>query len=111
MPTFLPRDENNNAIPVLRLKSDKAHKIDFSATSARNATAFEASTQVISLYATQDVYLRLGGGSVTATASDHFFPAGVYYDIAIGDDQSGQATHIAAIRDTLDGTLYISEKE
>lgn len=111
MSTLLPLDTNNNPIPALSLKESGAHSIAVTATSARNGTAFGNATRVVSLYATTDVYVSLGDASVTASASDHFFPAGVYYDIAIGGDTSAHHTHIAALRVSSDGTLYISEKE
>ncbi|HRQ60745.1 MAG TPA: hypothetical protein PLO23_04440 [Alphaproteobacteria bacterium] len=110
--TILPLDSNKNPIPALRLKSSGgAHAITTSGSSARNSTAFAAGTRVISLYATQDVYVRLGGASVTAANTDHFFPAGTYYDIAVGGDETGHATHIAAIQVSTGGMLYVSEKE
>ncbi len=111
MTTVLPTDSDNNAIPALRLKTDAAHRIDFTGTSARNAATFDESTRIISLYATEDVYLKLGNSSVTADSNDHFFPAGVYYDISIGGGKIDQHTHIAAIAVSSNGTLYISEKE
>ena len=110
MPTILPTDENNNPIPALRLRDGGAQKISVTATSARNATAFDADTRVISVYATSAVYIRFGGSSVTAAATDHYFPANTYYDIAIGGEESSHYTHIAAIRADADGILYISEK-
>lgn len=111
MSTKLPTDSNDNPIPVLRLKSGGAHKITTSGTSARNSTAFSTDTKVVGIYATQDVYLRFGGASVTAAATDHFFPAGVYYDIALGAEGASQATYLAALQVSAAGTLYISEKE
>jgi len=111
MPTLLPRDINNNPIPALRLKSGGAHSIAVSASSARNAAAFDEATKVVSVYATVPVYLSFGGSDVTATASDHYYPAGVYYDFAIGSEDTGQFTHLAALRSSSDGTVYISEKE
>lgn len=110
MPTMLPTDDNNNPIPALRLRDGGAQKIIVSTSSARNAVAFDAGTRVISLYATSAVYVRFGGAGVTATASDHYFPAGIYYDIAIGEEESGHATHVAALRVDSDCMLYISEK-
>lgn len=110
MPTILPTDENNNPIPALRLRDGGAQKITVMGTTARNATAFDADTRVISLYATVAVYVRFGGVSVTATNTDHYFPANTYYDIAIGGEESKQYTHIAVIRADTDGVLYISEK-
>ncbi len=111
MTTLLPIDSDNNPIPALRLKNNGAHSINVSATSARNSVAFDTNTKIVSLYATVPVYLALGDNTASATSADHYFPAGVYYDIAIGDERSGQATHIAAIRAEGDGTLYISEKQ
>ncbi|MCL4678385.1 MAG: hypothetical protein KJ017_07325 [Alphaproteobacteria bacterium] len=81
------------------------------ATSARNATAFNAETRVVSLYATVPVYVKFGNASVTATASDHYYPAGLYYDFALGGDQTGHYTHVAVLRASADGTVYVSEKE
>ena len=108
--TRLPTDSNDETIPALRLKPDSAHTITSSASSARNASAFDENTRVISLFATEDVYLNFGGASVTADTSDHFFPKGVYYDMAIGADASAQYTHVAVLQVTSGGTLYISEK-
>jgi len=111
MPTMLPRDAHNNPIPALRLKSGGAHSISTSSSSARNASAFAASTNVVSLYADVPVYIKFGGDSVTAAATDHYFPAGVYYDFAIGSEETGQFTHVAVLSADSDGTLYVSEKE
>ncbi|MEM6781859.1 MAG: hypothetical protein AAF569_08350 [Pseudomonadota bacterium] len=113
MTTLLPKDADNNIIPALRLKDDCAHTIAVTGTSARNSVAFATTTKVISLYATGPVYVRLGDASVSATAADHYFPAGVYYDIAIsgGADQTAQDTYIAALQADSSCTLYISEKE
>lgn len=111
MPTLLPRDDNNTPIPAMRLVSGGAHKINFNATSARNTTAFNATTRVISIFTTRDVYVKTGNSSVTATTSDHFIPANLYYALCLGSDASDRHTHIAALRATEDGTLYISEQE
>lgn len=110
MPTLLPTDDNNNPIPALRLRDTCAHKLTVTSAVARNAIAFNPGTQVISLYATAPVYLRFGNSGVTATASDHYFPANVYYDVAIGGDDSVQSNYLAALRVDTDCMLYISEK-
>lgn len=110
--TTLPLDNNSNPIPALRLKgTGGAHSVTVSSSSARNGVAFAASTRVISLYSTTDIFVRLGGDSVTAANTDHFFPANTYYDIAIGGGKTGHATHIAAIQVNSGGMLYVSEKE
>ena len=111
MPTFLPEDSNDNPIPALRFKSGGAHNISVSATSARNSTALDADTRVISLYATVPVYVAFGDVTVTATSSDHYFPAGVYYDVAIGGEKTAHRTHVAVLRVDSDGDVYVSEKE
>ena len=114
MTTLLPVDEDSHPIPAMRLKSGGAHVVSASTASARNATAFDVSTKVISLFATGAVYIRFGGADVTASASDHYFPEGLYYDFAISGGESGkgpQHTHIAVIAEGDACTVYISEKE
>jgi hypothetical protein len=56
------------------------------------------------------VFLRLGGAEVVASAADHFFPFGTYYDLAIGDGKREQDTHLAVVRADADCLLYVSEK-
>lgn len=111
MSTLLPQDLNDNPIPALRMKSGCAHTISVGASSARNASAFDTGTQIISLYADVPTYIAFGDATVTASASDHFLPAGLYYDVSIGGDHSNHYTHIAALQASGAGTLYISEKE
>lgn len=110
MPTILPTDDNNYPIPALRLLDGGSHKIIATSSSARNAVGFDPETRIVSLYATAPVYIRFGGSSVTATAFDHYFPGHTYYDVAIGGDETKQASHIAALRAETDCVLYISEK-
>lgn len=111
MTTYLPLDTDGNPIPALRLKDNKAHRISVTESTARNSAPLSKDTAIISLYATEDMFLRFGDETVAATEDDHFFPAGIYYDMALGSEKNGHATHIAAIRASADGTLYISEKE
>ncbi len=114
MPTLLPKDADNNIIPALRLRgTGGAHTIAATATTARNGTAFNAETRVVSVYATGPVYLRFGNASVTAAATDHYYPNGVYYDFAIGggDVKGPRFSHLAVLRASADCTVYVSEKE
>lgn len=112
MSTILPKDINDTSIPALRLKQDGAHNIAISTTSARNTVVFDPDTRVISLYATVPTYLAFGDSSVTATSANHYFPAGLYYDVSIGGDDVAHYSHVAVIRaDAEDGVIYISEKE
>ncbi|MFP4313757.1 MAG: hypothetical protein ACLFR0_05455 [Alphaproteobacteria bacterium] len=110
--TAQPIDANNNSISALRLKSGGAHSITAGASSARNTAAFDAQTKVISVYASVPVYLKMGHSDVTAASTDHYFPAGVYYDFAIEGNAGVHHTHLAVLRAGADdGTVYISEKE
>jgi hypothetical protein len=109
--TVLPQDDFDRPIPALRLKSGAAHSIAVTATSARNTVALDDTTRIVSIFSTVPVYIKFGGNSVTATTSDHYFPAGLYYDIAIGGDEVAHYSHVAVLRAETDGTLYISEKE
>lgn len=112
MTTLLPRDDDYNAIPALRLRGGGAHAITAGATSARNAIPFAAGTRIIGIYATGPVHVRTGDADVTATADDHFFPEGVYYDLSVGDERRGRHSHIAVLSaGGADCTLYVSEKE
>jgi hypothetical protein len=110
MPTMLPTDDNNNPIPALRLRENGAHKITVTSVSARNTVPFGAETRVVSLYASAPVYLRFGSASVSATSSDHYLPAGMYCDLAIGGEGTFQTAYVAALRAETDCILYISEK-
>ena len=109
--TTLPRDSDNTPIPALRLKFSGAHSINANAsTSTRNATAFDEDTRVVSVYATAPVFIKFGNNAVTATASDHYFPAGLYFDFAIGGDKTLHTPHLAVLTQSGTGTVYISEK-
>ena len=109
--TVLPLDNNHYPIPALRLRAGGAHTVNATASSARNVTAFDEDTRIISIYATQDVFVKFGDETVTATSSDHFFPACVYYNFAIGGTQTQHNTHIAILRaGGADGAVYLSEK-
>lgn len=111
MTTLLPRDADNIPIPALRLKDSAAHVIAAGATSARNATAFDAMTTIVGVYATVPVLIRFGDAAVTATGADHYFPAGVYYDFCIGNERTGHSAYLAVLAADETGTVYVSEKE
>ncbi len=113
MTTLLPKDADNNIIPALRLRDGAAHTIAIGATATRNSTAFAEDTKVISLYASVPVYLKFGDSAVDATTADHYFPAGIYYDVAItgGSGKGAHNAYLSVLRLDEDGTIYISEKE
>lgn len=109
--TSMPKDSDNYPIPALRLRAGGAQSIAVTASSARNSTPFSTAAKVVGLYATGPVYLRFGNSAVTATSTDHYFPGGVYYDMAIAGDKEARHDYVAALRAEGDCTLYISEKE
>ena len=113
MTTLLPKDADNNPIPALRLRDGGAHSLSAGVTPNSNTTAFNTDTKVIGLYATVPVFIKFGDAGVTATASDHYFPAGVYYDIALGGGgtKGSHQAYISVLRAEEDGNIYISEKE
>lgn len=47
---------------------------------------------------------------MTASATDHYYPDGLYYDFAIGGDKTLHFTHLAVLAADAGGTVYISEK-
>jgi hypothetical protein len=111
MTTLLPQDSDHNIIPALRLKKDGAHTLAVVKSSVRTATAFDGDTRIVSLYANVPVFVAFGDGAATATTSDHYFPAGVYYDLSIGGGNTGQYSHVAVLAVSGGGDVYLSEKE
>jgi hypothetical protein len=77
----------------------------FTGTSARNSTAI--ASELVTVHATADCYLKLGGGTVTSAAGayDFHLVAGQYFYL-----RTNGATHIAAIQVSAGGTLYINEE-
>ncbi|MFC7334937.1 hypothetical protein [Rhodocista pekingensis] len=110
MDTLMPLDADGRPLNVLRLRPGGAHTLMVGATSTRNAVAFDRGTRVVSLYATGPCFVSFGAADVVAGSADHYFPFGIYYDIAIADAHGQGATHIAAVRADTDCRLYVSEK-
>jgi hypothetical protein len=48
---------------------------------------------------------------VTAATTDHYLPAGLYYDVSLGDARQGRHTHVAAIAAETGCMVHVSEKE
>jgi len=113
MTTLLPKDADNNIIPALRLKDNGAHNIVGGATAQRNLVAFDENTKIISIFATEAIYIKFGESDVIATTNDHYFPAGVYYDVAIsgGGGKGAQHQYISILQVSSTGNVFISEKE
>ena len=109
--TTLPHDNDNNAIQALRLNPNGAHALNATAISSRNIIAFDEDTRIVSVYAPGPIYIQFGEDDVTATASDHYYPSGLYYDFAIGGDKTLQFTHIAVLSADSNCEVYLSEKQ
>jgi hypothetical protein len=117
----MPLDDNSQAVPCITLRDGKAHKIT-SATSAaaKNTTPFDEETVVISIYATSAVWIKFlnSPDDEPATANDHYYPAGVYYNFHLGGqvgdayaDQRPNKKYISVLGVDGTGTVYISECE
>lgn len=109
--TTLPMDRDNNPIPALALNPNGAHIINASSTSARNTAAFDNTTRVVSIYATDDIFVQFGISNVTATSTNHFLPKGLYYDFSIGGDKVMHMPYVAVLASNADCLVYISEKQ
>ncbi|WP_042694399.1 hypothetical protein [Azospirillum sp. B506] len=110
MGTLMVRDDNGIPLPVLRLRPDGAHRLAVT-TDSGTIGPFPDEIRVISLYADGPVYLRTGRADVSASQTDHFLPAGLYLDLALGPAGPGRHSHLAAISPSGHCTLYVSERE
>lgn len=78
--------------------------VSTTASSAATTNPVDTQTRYVRLYATQDCHVTSGSGTPTASTANLFLPAGQpeYFKVNPGE-------RVAAIRSTLDGTLYVSE--
>ena len=105
--TQMPLDSLGSPIPALGYADGGAQHITITSSNTRS-TAFSSICRVISVFASTPAYIRLGDSTVTATTADHYLPAGIYLDIAVGP--STQDRYLAVLRADTDGTLHISER-
>lgn len=82
------------------LHPESTIKIDFTDTSASNTNPFDA--EVVRLLATQDCFVKFGDMSVAATNADMYFKANQPEYFTLRDQ------YIAAIRSTVNGSLYVT---
>ena len=108
--SILPIDGAGYPIPALGYLDGGARTVTVTSSSNRTSSTFATTTDVISVCATVDCFIRLGSNTVTAANTDHFLPANLYQDIAITPTTKDR--YLAVIRaGSTDGTLYISERE
>ena len=89
-------------------------RIQFTATSTVSA-ALAGDTNLIRLFPTTDCWIRLGlNNSVVAAPNDGrsvFCPAGEFSFLGTTINLIQLATHIAVIRDSMDGVLHLCEAD
>jgi len=104
-----PKDENNNAIPILPLKPGGGQKVTIAAASARSTAI---TTQAITLHATANCFIEIGDSTVIANGlTSHYIPELQTYDIGTGIAFGAADTrHVAVIRADAIDVLYISER-
>jgi hypothetical protein len=109
-----PRDDGNEAIPVLGLRANGGHLVPFTTGASNTSPQISASIRVVTLYADQDAFIETGASSVSANqTTSHFLPSSIPYDISLGaeTDPLDNNRYVAIIGSTAAGTLYISERE
>ena len=98
----LPHDKNSKPVQALFPASQVA--VTVTGTTARTAADFDVDTLAVELTPTEDMYIKFGDSTVTATSSDVLIKSGIVYVYAInGNDR------LAAIRVSTNGTLYVTE--
>lgn len=94
-------DPGNSVFPVFSPDIDNQVSVASGVSSASQALPVD--TRVFRVHADQACFLNFGGSGVTAASSDMPFDAGVEI-MAVPEPN----THIAAIRNTTDGTVTIT---
>ena len=82
-----------------------SQKVSYTAISAATATAFGSQTYVVRIVASTDCYIRFGPSTVTATTDDMFIKAAWTPEYFI----CSPGQYVAAIRDAVSGTLFVTE--
>ena len=101
--TKLPAQSITGLLPVDTLASMGVSRL-VSMGSASANIALTTTTRRVSIHATVAGFFAVGTGVQTASSTSHYIGAGERLDFDVAAN-----TQIAAIRSTIDGTLYISE--
>lgn len=112
----LPRDQHQKVIQVMGLADAGAHVLTSAAGEVqKNATAFDATTNVITVYFTAAVYIKFGfDNTVVAAATDHYIPAGLRVPIALGtgDQNDTNYSYMSMLPVVVAATKgYVSENQ
>lgn len=76
----------------------------FTSSSAQVTNPFGSQTYQVRVVATSACFIKIGNGTLTATTSDVYLPAGVVDYVIVTPGES-----IAAIQASASGTLYVTE--
>jgi len=112
--TRMPRDDNSQSIPLLRFRTGGSQHLSINSSTPTLSAVFPAGARVITLVCTVDAYFETGRETVVASASSHFIPAGVPYDMSLGSDLStidAYHNYISVISASSSGVAHISERE
>ncbi|MBI1262962.1 MAG: hypothetical protein GC184_14690 [Rhizobiales bacterium] len=111
--TKMPRDQNNNAVPVLRARDGGARKSTTAGAGAVLIGPFGAGTLAIEIACrTAALRYQTGDGTVVADANGHFIEVGERLVRSLGANDTDRHTHISIIRvGATDGTLEVTELE
>jgi hypothetical protein len=108
-----PRDDGNEAIPVLALRPNRGLQVPFTDTS-NTSPQISSSVRVVTLFATQDCFIEIGGSGVEAnTSNSHFLSSSIPFDISLGAETNpaDNDKFVAVIQASNPGTLHISERD
>ena len=84
----LPLDDNGRAIPILGFRFRGCQKVALGATSARNATAIDADTRIVTIATTGNCRFEVGDAAVTADAgASPLLLANSYIDIPLTESE------------------------
>lgn len=111
--TRMPRDDNSQAIPVLRFRTGGAQQVAINSGTPASLS-LPNGTRIITLICSVNAYFETGTEGVIATSSSHFIPAGLPFDMALGSDLSdtdGYHNTVSILSVSTSGTAYISERE
>lgn len=100
--TLLPRDAHNQ--PIQTLAPVASHIVAIGASFERSGSNFTAGVKAVELRSTVACFVEFGDSLVEATSGGYFLHAGERVTYSIGEN-----TRIAAIRESSDGSLYVTE--
>lgn len=97
-PTRLVVDDDGARMPVVPAGNLTLHNLTPTESVAdRNSSAFDSECGLVLVFVTGRAHFKLGGSSVTATASDQYIPAGVWLPVPLFEGDGANADYISII--------------